>query len=232
MHLPTIIPRPPYGALFLCCGVAMQLRTISCANCPSGKYYNGPYGYTKTLADYRYAASCRTCPAGHFTTSDDTQRSRRRRRGGTYPYAYVGCYVDSSNRAMPVHVGDNMLSGTGQQRAAQCASRCASYAYMAMQAGGSCYCGNSPGSRGTRPPLACDSDSTVGGYPDYADMCGTGLPQRQRRRTFPAWTNAVYRVTSARCLALLVSRPPVGTHFFWSLACALSHTCGYVCRPP
>ena len=70
-------------------------------------------------------------------------------------YDYIGCYVDSSNR----DVADNMggLSGTGAERALDCANRCSGYAYMGMQWSNECFCDNDYGKYGSAE-VGCQDD--------------------------------------------------------------------------
>jgi len=104
-------------------------------------------------------------------------------------YTYIGCYVDASDRDLEVNGG--ALDAPIDQRAMQCAMRCDGYLYMGMQWTNECFCDNDYGGLGERTIDNCDSDSSVGAFPDYADRAATdggggGLV---------GWTNAVYSIT-------------------------------------
>eukprot|EP01045_Picozoa_sp_COSAG04_P022430 COSAG04_NODE_2535_length_3968_cov_1.486172_3_plen_92_part_00 len=80
------------------------------------------------------------------------------------------------------------LSGDPADRVMGCAQRCTGYAYMGLQWDNECFCDNDYGAQGVRDAFACDSDSSVGHFPDYADLAGVGNAARA------GLTNAVYEI--------------------------------------
>merc|ERR1712072_517818 len=101
-------------------------------------------------------------------------------------YQYIGCYIDSGSRDVEVSMGG--LSGDPADRVMDCAVRCTGYAYMGLQWDNECFCDNDYGGQGERDISSCDSDSSVGGFPDFADLAGVGNSARA------GWTNAVYDI--------------------------------------
>jgi len=106
--------------------------------------------------------------------------------GSVVGYNYIGCYIDSSSRDVAVGMGG--LSGDPADRVMECANRCSGYLYMGLQWDNECFCDNDYGDQGERDISSCDSDSSVGDFPDYADLAGVGNGARA------GWTNAVYDV--------------------------------------
>merc|ERR1712096_194813 len=101
-------------------------------------------------------------------------------------YQYIGCYIDSGSRDVEVSMGG--LSGDPADRVMDCAVRCTGYAYMGLQWDNECFCDNDYGGQGERDISSCDSDSSVGDFPDFADLAGVGNSARA------GWTNAVYDI--------------------------------------
>jgi len=101
-------------------------------------------------------------------------------------YEYIGCYIDSGSRDIEVNMGG--LSGAPADRVMECANRCSGFRYMGLQWDNECFCDNDYGGQGERDISSCDSDSSVGGFPDFADLAGVGNSARA------GWTNAVYDI--------------------------------------
>merc|ERR1711871_1152906 len=112
-------------------------------------------------------------------------------------YEYIGCYEDNSSRDLEVNGGN--LDAPVDQRPMQCANFCSGYYYMAMQWHSECWCDNDYGMYSERAITECDSDGSVGAFPDYADRTGTNAndPVDQGGLGIhPAgWTNSVYDIT-------------------------------------
>merc|ERR1712100_305053 len=110
---------------------------------------------------------------------------------GTTPKAGTVCL--GGNNAPGVgssylEVGMGALSGSPADRVMECAQRCTGYAYMGLQWDDECFCDNNYGDQGERDITSCDSDSSVGDFPDFADLAGVGNSARA------GWTNAVYDI--------------------------------------
>ena len=106
--------------------------------------------------------------------------------GSVVGYNYIGCYIDSSSRDVAVGMGG--LSGDPADRVMECANRCSGYLYMGLQWDNECFCDNDYGDQGERDISSCDSDSSVGDFPDYADLAGVGNSARAgwtKRRLVP-----------------------------------------------
>eukprot|EP01045_Picozoa_sp_COSAG04_P021423 COSAG04_NODE_2302_length_4363_cov_4.173465_4_plen_401_part_00 len=146
-----------------------------------------------TIDNSQWNSRCPEGPCGGGYNADT---------GGTiwikrqFPYRYIGCFVDSARRdfrhcELCWDQGTGM-SGEPADRLMECANRCSGYAYMGLQWNDECYCDNTYGDQGERDISFCDSDSSVGDYPDYADLAGVGNGASRR------WANAVYELAHAQ----------------------------------
>ena len=119
--------------------------------------------------------------------------ARAQHSGRPSGFTYIGCFVDAGERDLAVDGGqidvaeDDSAQGS-PARVMACATLCAGYQYMGLQWDNECFCDNDYGDQGERDISSCDSDSSVGDFPDYADLAGVGNSARA------GWTNAVYDV--------------------------------------
>lgn len=131
---------------------------------PDGEVVKGADGTPITVPKEDVDAAPAPSPETGVPSDDD-----RRRTGISVPHAYIGCFVDDSNRDLeegPKQYGYDPSS---------CAVACKGYKYFALQNNGWCVCGNAYAT-GFQYAKVADSD------------CGAS-------RLGGPWRNAVYQLT-------------------------------------
>merc|ERR1712232_444460 len=147
-------------------------RIPGCSQCPEDKCKEGEVA---------------TCDGGRELTCASSSKA---------PWTFRGCYNDDHNRAFD---GGYIRVGRGSNTVTDCATHCSGYAFMAIQHGDACFCGNTYES-GPAYAKTTDSDCFSSDNPQCQVTNGCGAANK----------NSVYAL-QAPVLVRNESAPTVST---------------------